>query len=672
MNFITTRVVIHRGRFAIRHGQNAFKLLCPLGPCHEGDTRYCRKMTRQRSDQRIRKTRETWAPPQIDNHQSGISTGHQYSYHQAMNNVLSGKKFQAIQSSLESQGIWSKDVSVMFREWLLTNDSVIDNDEDEWSSDPFWKVERHHSANTHQSSFMDMLNIRRNKFQRQMLESKSKGLRRKDMSTTMTTTTTEFPASFFPMAQMVLQEVVDQCMTKRNPKVVMEAWEKIRECGVILNESSTVSLLNTMIECQNCADSTEELEWEQQKNTKCIQEAAIYLHFVYGPSDVTANLFAREWLSQGHVTLAEEALKSCVLTAQNKQDISKTYFSILEAYCNSNNVTAAVSLFRSLRRRRGLVPSLDMHLLIISTLAANGYVRKDAESIQIFDELLFSISMTVSKLEYASAKKLYNALAGGFKSELNRDIDSTMISSPLSELLTTEDIPTLTRPAKHNEVVAGRVLLDASTGTCPVTNVKLKLVSLDQDQRNELRRDLLHLATELYAKSPEYKSKDCVERAANELVKFSDWLRKKRCKHYTAIVDGPNVGFYMRKYSNGKFSYRQIQAVVSGLEANGERPLVILPHKYTKPGFLISDRYRQRLDREELDILESKEDCIDVQFLAADLFVPKIQLNKRYSASDPFDEAGGEWAGKVWHIPVKSFSANERFVVSIPEMYESG
>lgn len=133
--------------------------------------------------------------------------------------------------------------------------------------------------------------------------------------------------------------------------------------------------------------------------------------------------------------------------------------------------------------------------------------------------------MTVSKLEYASAKQLYNALAVGFKSELNRDIDSTMISSPLSDLLTTEDIPTLTRPAKHNEVVAGRVLLNASTGTCPVTNVKLKLVSLDQDQRNELRRDLLNLATELYAKSPEYKSKDCVERAANELVKFSDWLR---------------------------------------------------------------------------------------------------------------------------------------------------
>jgi len=165
--------------------------------------------------------------------------------------------------------------------------------------------------------------------------------------------------------------------------------------------------------------------------------------------------------------------------------------------------------------------------LILSFSSASSVVynnRNDTKYIQIFDELLFSIFMNVSKLEYASAKQLYNALAVGFKSELNRDIDSTMISSHLAELISTEDIPMLTHPAKHNEVVAGRVLLDASTSTCPVTNVKLKLVSLDEDQRNELRRDLLDLANELYGKSPEYKSTDCVERAANELVKFSDWL----------------------------------------------------------------------------------------------------------------------------------------------------
>lgn len=38
--------------------------------------------------------------------------------------------------------------------------------------------------------------------------------------------------------------------------------------------------------------------------------------------------------------------------------------------------------------------------------------------------------------------------------------------------------------------------------------------------------------------------------------------------HFTIILssfvlDGANIGFYMRKYADGKFGYRQIQAVVS-------------------------------------------------------------------------------------------------------------
>ena len=91
-------------------------------------------------------------------------------------------------------------------------------------------------------------------------------------------------------------------------------------------------------------------------------------------------------------------------------------------------------------------------------------------------------------------------------------------------------------------------------------------------------------------------------------------------------------------YSTRKiFSYRQIQAVVSpylvgkclmprrspcsgyitlfqaqvsSLEAYGERPLVILPHKYSKPGFLIGSRYQQNLNKEEMKILEEYANLI--------------------------------------------------------------
>ena len=149
--------------------------------------------------------------------------------------------------------------------------------------------------------------------------------------------------------------------------------------------------------------------------------------------------------------------------------------------------------------------------------------RNDTKSIQLFDELLFSLSLKVSKLEYASAKELYNAVAA-FKSELEEHVDSATTSSHSLDR-STENIPMLTRPAKHNEVVAGRVRLDKATGTCPVAHVKQKFVSLEEHQRNELHGDLLDLAKELHAKSPGYKSTESLERAANELGKFSNWLR---------------------------------------------------------------------------------------------------------------------------------------------------
>lgn len=95
------------------------------------------------------------------------------------------------------------------------------------------------------------------------------------------------------------------------------------------------------------------------------------------------------------------------------------------------------------------------------------------------------------------------------------------------------------------------------------------------------------------------------------------------------MIDGANVGFYMREYSNKKFSYRQIQAVVrsiyviscsaracpisnkfiihlqvNGLEARGETVLVILPQSYTNNGAITLAKFKQRIDNAELEILQ--------------------------------------------------------------------
>jgi hypothetical protein len=72
--------------------------------------------------------------------------------------------------------------------------------------------------------------------------------------------------------------------------------------------------------------------------------------------------------------------------------------------------------------------------------------------------------------------------------------------------------------------VFGRVTLGKTTGICPVTNTKQRLVLLDEDERNQIRDDLLQLAEEAYTKTNGRSSKDKKERASIELRKFADWL----------------------------------------------------------------------------------------------------------------------------------------------------
>lgn len=48
------------------------------------------------------------------------------------------------------------------------------------------------------------------------------------------------------------------------------------------------------------------------------------------------------------------------------------------------------------------------------------------------------------------------------------------------------------------------------------------------------------------------------------------------------MIDGPNVAYYHQNFVDGAFNYRQIEAVVQHLLAQGKRVLLILPDKYTR------------------------------------------------------------------------------------------
>jgi hypothetical protein len=90
--------------------------------------------------------------------------------------------------------------------------------------------------------------------------------------------------------------------------------------------------------------------------------------------------------------------------------------------------------------------------------------------------------------------------------------------------------------------------------------------------------------------------------AIDELSKFSNWLGSRDSEPYTAIVDGPNIGYF----GHGDVHYSQVKLVVEQLESMGEKVLVTMPQKYAAPSFWLPGLgYNQVLSPDELGIMNN-------------------------------------------------------------------
>lgn len=67
------------------------------------------------------------------------------------------------------------------------------------------------------------------------------------------------------------------------------------------------------------------------------------------------------------------------------------------------------------------------------------------------------------------------------------------------------------------------------------------------------------------------------------------------------LLDGANVAYY----GYPELHYSQLKVVVDELKRMGEKPLVVLPKKYTYPAFMLSHSGRtQNLGNRDLDLLQ--------------------------------------------------------------------
>ena len=414
------------------------------------------------------------------------------------------------------------------------------------------------------------------------------------------------------MLQRGLYYLVNECARNAKGLPVPIIWEKVKEAGIVdekmlhtlLYVSSTFSPGNrrksvrygkltgtSILDILETATASvkgdaEGLDDKDDDNNMVDQtdEIAVFHDLCFSPTEQSINVRMRLLVAQGKVKEAEDLLLQHEETVVMRL---RAYTPILRLYLEEKDVSSALRIFRRMVDTPSVHLDADAFITLLTGLAENGCFHPLAPKIDsvkeygyaaesgpgLFDDIAEEMSRTILEIPAISTKRLYNAFAEGFP------------DSGLEKTSSLLPIQVNNEPAGKNELILNRVVVDQSSGECVRSGVKLRLISLDGTQREKLKDAILSMArpsqVDLRKKSKKLK-KTCADEA---LLSFYNWLDEREGEPFTAIIDGANIGYYLQNFEQGRFSFHQIQFVVDTLEKIGERPLVILPNKYTRDQF---------------------------------------------------------------------------------------
>lgn len=176
----------------------------------------------------------------------------------------------------------------------------------------------------------------------------------------------------------------------------------------------------------------------------------------------------------------------------------------------------------------------ETYVQLIAGIAENGFFRANSPPIEgatelgyryssgpkLFDLLASELAENSVEISASSAKRLYNTLSSGSYGKAFKPLH------PLQSLEVCND------EATPIELVASRVALDKKTGKCPRVGVQLRLINLNADQKQQLKKGLQFLAKSAYQE----RSGEDGTPAEKHLQDFGDWLINRKEKPFTAII----------------------------------------------------------------------------------------------------------------------------------------
>lgn len=320
-------------------------------------------------------------------------------------------------------------------------------------------------------------------------------------------------------------------------------------------------------------------------------EIAIYHDLLYAPTEQSINIRVKLLVAQG---LAKEAEQLLDEHSNGEADLRlRSYTPVLLLYLELRDLGSALRLYKTMRSMVTVHLDVETYIHLIAGFAEQKQFCVDAKPMDVaselgyqhvsgpglFNELVEELKSENFEISESSARRLFNALSIGFPDY-----------APSDESFYTPVVSN--DPVDNKELFVSRVCIDLSSGICPKSGIKLRLIQLKDEEKKKLINGIVSLAKTLQTRLLEkYNNNQASGVAADQnLTDFYKWLDRRQGEPFTILVDGANVGYYNQNFEDGRFSYHQLKFVVDYLEKLGENVLVVLPNKYTKDSFSVSTK----------------------------------------------------------------------------------
>ena len=310
----------------------------------------------------------------------------------------------------------------------------------------------------------------------------------------------------------------DYCAKKQRAPGILVAWEKMKESGILPKQNSLSTYMYILGSDDDCRDT--------------LMEVATFHDIFFSPNENSITLRIKHFIQKNQVDKAEEILSS-LKDSDDGTSCKKlrTFLPILEHYCITGNASSILRIFQEMQKSPGVYFDSESYALVIASLAKFGHFRSDAVPIDgassagfsatcgpnLFHELATIMAKDILELSKTAAEAIFRGFREGFLNSDNKY----------------EEIPTLTRSEETSDLsgeslLIGRVEIDNTTALCPVSGAQLRLIALDEDQRQHVHDTLIKMAGMQYSeytkssKTPAETEDD--NKGIQQLSHFSNWL----------------------------------------------------------------------------------------------------------------------------------------------------